>query len=633
MCGIAGIIALDSFDPKMLLAMTNLVSYRGPSGFGFAFSRGGLDEPLEVIHDQDHLPATRQPQIGLGNRRLAILDLSPRGNQPMTIEDGKYCITFNGEIYNYLEIREELKTCGHKFETRTDTEVILRAYQQWGEDCLKRFNGMWSFALWDQPQQRLFCARDRFGVKPFYYCRSDLRFYCGSELKQLTRALGARPAANPRAVYRFLEFGELDSSAETLFQGISQLPGGHCLRLKVRQGLPCEIRRYWDLSLAPESDLNKNEATEKFHSLFTEAVRIRLRSDVPIGSCLSGGLDSSSIVCKVSRLSPQTVVHTFSACFEESPLDERKFISAITSSVLGAEHWTYPKADEFWKDVSAVLWHQDEPVASSNVFAQWCVMREAKRHDVPVLLDGQGADEILCGYQKYRYFYLWHLFRRGDPKFLREAMLSLPHGTRSFFSLDEASRYFPKIARRPFSVVQRIGTPELRRVTGESDSPFGPGESVSARQKTDLNRTSLPALLHYLDRNSMAHAVEVRNPFLDYRLVEFAINSRPEIKLGDGWNKWVLRSAMKGTLPEVVRRRRTKLGFDTPQEDWMRHGLTNGHRETFTGARLRMERFLSAPSLAREIHAFLSQQPAGLPSGGLFRALSLEMWAQTFGVS
>lgn len=633
MCGIAGIVATGGFDPQTLVAMTNLVSYRGPDGFGFAFTRPGKDELVEIIYDQTRSPRQPRPVIGLGNRRLAILDTSALGNQPMQTGDGEYCITFNGEIYNYQEIRQELEEKGYRFGTGTDTEVILRAYQEWGEDCLQRFNGMWSFALWDRPRQRLFCARDRFGVKPFYYALASGSFYFGSEIKQVLHASGIARVANPPVVYNFLEWGLVDNSAETFFQGVHQLPGGNWLMLYLTDPLVPVIRRYWELRIKQEKKVDERETIEEFHSLFKNAVRLRLRSDVPIGFSLSGGLDSSAIVCEAKKIAPHVKYQTFSACFEEKTCDEREYISEILSATGDTGHWTFPDENSFWKTIQRIIYHQDEPLGSGGVFAQWCVMAEANKFRTPVILGGQGGDETLCGYQKYFYFYLWHLLLHGDPRFLRESVLWARNHTRSSWRLADANRYSPTLIRRSFSPTERLCTPEFRRQSSRLRSELGVSASIAERQRTDIMRVSLPCMLHSEDRNSMAHAVESRLPFLDYKLVEFIVNCPPSVKMRDGWSKWILRHSLKGTLPEKIRLRKTKLGFNTPEGKWVREGLRNGHRGIWETPRLRMGRFLDAANLTCESRKFLSNALGAVAANWLLRSMELELWAHVHSVS
>lgn len=551
----------------------------------------------------------------------------------MQSPDGACVITYNGEIYNYKEIRRELEGKQRKFRTQTDTEVILHAYQEWGEDCLLRFNGMWSFALWDRNRQMLFCARDRFGVKPFYYALANNKFYFGSEIKQILQASGMERRANGRTVFNFLERGLSDYSEDTFYEGTQQLCGGQCLRLELTDPLRILVRRYWDLQLNPEPELGDQEAIREFRDRFENAVKLRLRSDVPVGACLSGGLDSSSIVCQARQLAPGTQFHSFSACFEQEALDEREFISAIVNATNGAGHSVFPRADSFWQTFRRVLYHQDEPVGSTNIYAQWCVMKSARQHGVPVVLGGQGGDETLCGYQKYRYFYFWHLLRKPDRRILRESLLWARNGTRSYWDLSDASRYFPSALRRSFSLVERVSPEEFRKDAPPAEPNIGSAESIAERQKMDVVYASLPALLHYEDRNSMAHSVESRLPFLDYKLVEFAVNCAPSLKLRDGWSKWILREALVGTLPEKVRQRKTKLGYDTPQAEWMRQGMTNGYRDVWEAPTLRMSRFLSAQKLAQEGRRFLRGDSGCLRPTPMFRALCLELWARVHDVN
>jgi asparagine synthase (glutamine-hydrolysing) len=633
MCGIAGIVAMDGFDPQVLVEMTHLVSYRGPNGFGFAFAEPGPDARVELIHNENRAPQLQLPAIGLGNRRLAILDVSPSGSMPMEIENGAFSVTFNGEIYNYKEIRHELEGSGHRFQTGTDTEVILHAYREWGEECLQRFNGMWSFALWDRPRQRLFCARDRFGVKPFYYTVLGRRFFFGSEIKQIQLASSMPRRANAQTVFAFLEWGLMDHSSETFFEGVYQLPGGHSLTLNLADSLSPVIRRYWELPLEPQIKLSPEEATEEFHHRFKDAVRIRLRSDVPVGVCLSGGLDSSAILCQAKEIAPETQFQTFSACFEDRAIDEREYMLAAASAAGSVNHPTFPGGHEFWESVQSLIFHHDEPLGSASTFSQWSVMRSARQQGIPVILGGQGSDEALCGYQKYRYFYFWHLLRGRDPKLFREIVMWLRNGTTTHGGFSAATRYLPAVLRRPFSPAERLGNAEFRRNINFTGTKLGAAGSIAERQKIDLMYSSIPPFLRHEDRNSMAHSVESRHPFLDYRLVEFAVSCPPEFKLRDGWSKWLLRSAMQGILPEKVRLRKTKLGFDAPDAAWMRLGLQNGQRELWDCPKLRMERFLDGPNVARECQKFLRGDASALPSGPLFMAISLELWARLQNVS
>ena len=613
--------------------MTHLVRHRGPNGFGFAFIKAAGCPAIEVIHNQDRFPSNQRPVVGLGSRRLSILDLSAAGNMPMLSGDGSCCITFNGEIYNYKEIREELRQLGYKFRTETDTEVILQAYREWGENCLERFNGMWSFALWDQIRQRLFCARDRFGVKPFYYTLNNGAFYFASEIKQILLASSMARKANPRTVYSFLEWGLLDHAEETFFEGIFQLPAGHCLCLDFSDPLKPMMRRYWELRIKPAPEVSEQNAADEFKSLFESSVKLRLRSDVPVGISLSGGLDSSSLLWQAKSLSPDSEFQAFSSCFEARDLDEREYISAALLAVQGIGHAVYPQGGPFWEDIRSIIYHQDEPLMSVGCFPHWCVMRRAQQGGVPVLLSGQGGDETLCGYQKYRYFYLWHLLNAADPRLFRELALWFCNGTSFYWNLGSGSRYLPPILQRPFSLTKRLCLPDFRKTCKGMTSGIGASKSIAERQKTDLTYSSLPCLLHHEDRISMAHSIESRLPFLDYRLVEFLVNCAPSLKLRDGWSKWLMREAMKGSLPEKIRLRKTKLGFNAPDNDWVRLGLQNGHRIHWEKPALRLGRFFDERNFVQECQQFLKRSTTALSADLIFRALSLELWAEVYDVS
>ncbi|MGH9404456.1 MAG: asparagine synthase (glutamine-hydrolyzing) [Terriglobia bacterium] len=633
MCGIAGIIAIDGFDPVNLLEMTHKVKHRGPDGYGFAYFDPSSENHSEVILNEDRLPRGRAV-VGLGHRRLSILDLSARGRQPMQSDDGSLSIVFNGEIYNYLELRQELTQLGHRFKTRTDTEVLLRSYQQWGTDCLRRFNGMWSFAIWDNRRRQLFAARDRFGEKPFYYLLRDRLFLFGSEIKQLISYPGIPRKARQAAVLNYLEYGVLNHTEETFFQTVKELPGGHFLTLEINSAkLNLRVSRYWDLEVEEQRDRPEESLREEFTETFRDAVRIRMRSDVPVGSCLSGGLDSSSIVCVATRLAASDNFHTFSACFANPRLDERQYVQEVVAATRVKPHLVFPDSSEFTQSLRELLWHQDEPIAGTSAFAQRSVMQAARRENVPVLLDGQGGDEALCGYRKFYYFYLWHLLRGRKPGFLPEAVRYFSKGDSVPLHWSDAARYLPASLQRRSSVLARTSDNGFAAWSDGVRAGLGPGKSLAERQKADLLRFSLPVLLRYEDRNSMAHAIETRLPFLDHRLVQFLISCPDSLKLRDGWTKWILRDAMQGVVPERVRLRRRKLGFDTPESQWLRAYLLGGAQDTFTDSSGKMEPYLNAGKVRAECNKFSQGARDALPASSIVRPLILQVWAQVHDVS
>ncbi len=387
MCAIAGLydVAGRAVDPSVLERMVRLQAHRGPDGEGYVLlDARGREQPVALKGRlTDALGASpHRYTIALGHRRLAIVDLSPLGHQPMATEDGRCWVTYNGEIYNYVELREELRGKGHRFRSASDTEVLLAAYREWGEACVTRFNGMFAFAIWDGDRRRLFCARDRLGVKPFYYAWDGVRFAFASEIKGLLPVI-ERPSPNQRAVFDYLEGACLDHSEDTFFEGIRQLPPAHTLTVETQ----VTVRRYWDFPAPGSSGLSMQDAAERFRHLFRDAVRLRLRSDVPIGTCLSGGLDSSSIVCVANDLMfvehtvPRELIgerqKTFSSCFEDPAYDERQFIRSVVEQTGAEAHYTFPDPKELAESVSQLVWRQDEPFGSTSIFAQWNVMRLA----------------------------------------------------------------------------------------------------------------------------------------------------------------------------------------------------------------------------------------------------------------
>jgi len=635
MCGIAGIFSPSGFDPQVLISMTEMAKHRGPDGSGLVYFDLRADGRGECFHDSNAAPVFENPGLGFGARRLAILDLSDLGNQPMQIEQGDLWITYNGEIYNYIEVRKELESLGHRFRTGTDTEVILRAYREWGSSCVHRFSGMWGLAIYDRRKRTLFCSRDRFGIKPFYYFASPSLLLFASEIKQILEHPGVHRTINEVIAFQYLEQGVQDHSEETFFAGIRQLPGGHSLHLDLSQPVvSMRVEKYWELPLSAESGATEKDCVERFADLFRKAVHQHLRSDVPVGSCLSGGLDSSSIVAAASSANPGSQLHSFSSCFEQPSLDERPFIRDVVRSAGLASHLIFPQAKGFWNDLNCMIWHQDEPVGGSSVYAQWCVMRAARLARIPVLLDGQGGDEILCGYRKFYVFYLWHLLKRASPRAVPESVSWMFGTGLRNWNWSHARRYISRSPTPKHSIVSRVCSSDFVGLSQRFPSvAIGPGDSLEQRQKDDLMRYSLPALLHYEDRSSMAHSVESRVPMLDHELATFAVNCRPELKLRNGWTKWILREALKGTLPEPVRTRKTKLGFETPQRSWLSQDACGTIRSLFQQNDCRTGHILSVDKVRDEFENFFAGKPGSLTDIALFRVLNLELWSQIFAVS
>jgi asparagine synthase (glutamine-hydrolysing) len=611
MCGISGIVRLGAPpEVETVAAMARSLDHRGPDGDG-AFSDEG---------------------VALGFRRLAIIDLSEAGMQPFASDDRALQLQHNGEVYNYRELRRELEGRGHRFRSATDTEVILRAYEEWGDPCVERFNGMWAIALWDGRQRRLFCSRDRFGVKPFYYRWDRERFEFASELKAFAGPL----APNLSAVRDYLEQGYVDHTDETFFAGIRKLPPAHSLVVDQR-GL--HVERYWKLEPGDEPN---GDAAEEVRELFLDAVRLRLRSDVAVGTCLSGGIDSSAIVCAVDHLLRTEAENarpvgdrqrTFTAYFEGRGFDERPYAGAVVERTRSQPQWVTFGSDELVDALPAIVRAQDEPFGSTSIVAQWFVMRAARDAGLKVMLDGQGADETLAGYHGYFGPFFADLLRGGH---LRELGAEL----RAYRTVHGAGVGATAVAlARPF-LPERVRWAARGRVKGGSalvhpdlppsiaEGANGGGGYLRRQMHLILTRRGLPELLHYEDRNSMAHSLEARVPFLDVRLVELLFSLGASDLIDRGRTKAVLRRALGDLLPPVVRDRVDKLGFVTPETDWLRNGLGTLAADVFASQAFAERGFVNAATARRR----LEQHRAGERTAGneLWRALCVELWAREF---
>ena len=585
MCGIFGVWRhQEAINADALERATTAIRHRGPDDEGYLLvdTRSGR---AELRAGRDTIPELKLPRLSsdanhsfdfaFGFRRLSILDLSPAGHQPMRSPDGSCWIIFNGEIYNYLELRAELSDYGHRFHTQTDTEVVLAAYRQWGMDCLPRLNGMWAFAIWDSVARELFLARDRFGEKPLHYINLPGKVFAfASEIKALHASGLVAPRVHEETLLRYKLYDQTDIGEQTFYENVWRLPQGHSLL--VRSDGTISKRRYWDLDpRSRQQDKPEQWYTEKFCELFFDSVRLRLRADVPVGSSLSGGLDSSTVVSVMDKLLPEgSVQKTFSARFDDSAKDEGKWIDQITRVTRVEPHFVWPNGDQMFEEMNRLFYHQEEPFGSASIYAQWCVMRLAKEHGVTVLLDGQGADEMLAGYHPYLNIVANDLFKAMKlPSFvaLRSNYKTL-HG-RPLGSLTSTLRQ--SVPNGPKKLVKKL----LRR-NGQKVEPVFPEypkefANVSALRKIlwwNTTRQGLAELLRYADRNSMAHSREVRLPFLDHNLVEFVFGLPDHLILRSGWTKWILRQAFKGIVPDAILTRVDKLGYEPPQQRWLGTG-------------------------------------------------------------
>lgn len=608
MCGISGLLSFErsAFAGSDLHAMTNLIRHRGPDDEGFMFVDGndvqiaaGRDTPPEVLTSSLHYAPhytnieLQRFDLGLGHRRLSIVDVSAAGHQPMCTKDRRYWIVYNGEVYNFIELRSELKELGHVFGSHSDTEVILAAYQAWGNDCLSRFNGMFAFLLYDFEKRVMFVARDRFGVKPLYYWVSENGIAFASEIKQFTVLPGWQAWVNGQRAYDFLNWAITDHTDETLFDGVFQFRGGQALELNLTNmaiyakqiGARLPVYDWYSLRPQPfEGDFF--QAAAGLSDRLRDAVSLRLRADVPIGSCLSGGLDSSSIVGLMSQLLREQKADaqqkTFSACSDVSRFDEREFIDEVVRKTGVEAHYVYPKSEELFATHEQITWYQDEPYGSTSIYAQWHVFKLAAEQGVKVMLDGQGADEQLAGYHSFFAPHYAGLLKRGRWIKLWSEISAAKrlHGYSEWTAVKGMSNMLlpewlrQRLRARAGKATDRPNWLAMSRLGAVPVDPFISlgSKSTSIRKFSygQLTASNLQMLLHWEDRDSMAHSIESRVPFLDYHLVEYVLGLPDEFKLKDGITKRVLREGMRGILPERISQRMDKLGFVTPEEVWLR---------------------------------------------------------------
>jgi asparagine synthase (glutamine-hydrolysing) len=549
MCGICGIIKFDG-SPVLhppLQSMMQAMKHRGPNDEGTFIDKN----------------------TGLGFVRLSILDLTSAGHQPMQSKDDRYTMVFNGEIFNYVELREELRQLGHHFETQTDTEVLLAAYQEWGENCLHQLNGMWAFAIYDHRENSLFASRDRYGIKPFYYHANDEEFIFASEIPALLNALPEKAKADQQSIFDFLVFNRTDQTEHTFFHNIKKLQHGQSISIKDNKW---EIKSWYNLKSRVEQS-SSFSSPEEFTELFSSSVGLRLRSDVPVGVCLSGGLDSSSIVSTLLKDYNKKDLNTFSAVYQKGQYgDETDFINLYKPS-LENMFYIHPTAETLSADLEQFVRAHGEPIPSTSPYAQYKVMELAKDH-VVVTLDGQGADEELGGYHYFFGFFFKDLLLKGRLGKLGYEMLQYGLKHKSLFGY-KTFAYF--LLAKEWRTKLRVGEkgylhPDFVNQYQHTDNIAGNLYASNSLNEALLDHFEykLEHLLKWEDRNSMWFSLEARVPFLDYRLVEKVLATSGDLIIKNGMTKHLLREGMKGILPEKIRMRRDKMGFGTPQDEWFR---------------------------------------------------------------
>ena len=551
MCGISGIINKDMSPVKeeSIRKINDLIAHRGPDGDGF-FS---------------------DSHFAFGHRRLAIIDKSDLGSQPMCYKE-RYWLTYNGEIYNYIELKEELKQYGYIFNSGTDTEVILAGYDKWGLNCLERFNGMWSFALYDIVKKNIFMSRDRFGVKPLYYLDTADNFIFGSEIKQLLACIEGPVYANTKILIESMLTHVDNHTRETYFENVFSLDPGHYILYDLRTN-NYTIDKYYTLN-QDKSILSRSllENTNIFRELFKSAVSLRLRSDVTVGTCLSGGVDSSCIsilgALENSKKTGKKFIGIHAESSEENT-NESKFAQIVSEIGNIDLHRITPTIEDFIQNVDELVYTQEEPFGGPSLFMSYNVFLKAKQLGSTVMLNGQGADEVLLGYERYYASYMYSLKFRA---FCVEIYREFKNSRLRFFDPILYFIYFTNFRVRKALLISRSF---IKSGLKKKFDFFYLSKSVTAfknvleLQQFEITSFQLPHLLRYEDRNSMRHSIETRLPFLDFRVVEFGISIKSQQKIFQGWTKYILRKSFEDLLPSAIVWRKNKLGFNAPEKTWL----------------------------------------------------------------
>ncbi len=620
MCGIAGIIKKNDtkIDKEEIQIMNNVMAYRGPDADG-------------VYIDN---------KIGLGHRRLSIVDLSASGNQPMFSHDKMFVLVFNGEIYNYIELKEQLIQKGATFITETDTEVILEAYRFWGIDCTKHFNGMWSFALYDWEKKQVFLSRDRFGVKPLYIYESEDEFIFASEIKCITAIKPEEKKVDVIQVARYLAGYQEDMDEHTFYENIHNFPRS-CNVLYHLATNKKDIQKYWDINIADCKQKWKcDNPYQKFLELLEDSIKIRLRADVKVGACLSGGLDSSTIVGIVSKKF-HTRIHTFSSIYKEKKCNEKEFVDCMNRYAGTVPHYIHPdKADNIIQDMKDMIYYHDGPCQSASPYSGYCVYRGVGNH-VKVLLDGQGADELFGGYEFFYNAKIKEVLKQNTWRSRIKAISLI-----IFYQKMWMEQYVPLnnelvmkgLGRIGYKIYKRnIGTVWNKRIKyrkefSKIDLKIRPWKNCSITNELDkelnlhLQYMTLPRILHDVDRNSMARSLEVRLPFLDYRLVEFSYTLSDEDKIHGSWTKYIIRKTCRRYLPEKIYNRKNKMGFPAPFDKWLRDERFKDEIKKYLDA-FKERNIVDARSLDRCYEEHISGEENW--EDQLFRFMMLEMWLQS----
>lgn len=627
MCGIFGIVSASGVDPDALWFGTHRARHRGPDDWGFAALA-----PVNATQPSYQLWRTpaqhwvaRNFRVGLGSRRLSVLDLSEAGRQPMNLGGSDLWIVFNGEIYNYLELRAQL-SADHCFSTQTDTEVLLAAYQKWGAECLRRLNGMFAFAIFDATRMRLFMARDRFGERPFYYLWNNRQFAFASEIKQFFEYPYWSKEVDRSALADFLLLSVQDHDERTFLKDIKQLRPACWMELDLSTQQLGDPVRYWMPDVADDLDQSHDrEFKQSFGATLEDSVRLRLRSDVPVGICLSGGIDSSTIASIVVSQRSSTALTAYTMGFPGYSEDESNLARRMAKHADIRLMESSLDAAELWEGLKEFVYLQDGPVGGASLFASAKIFREARNDGTTVLLNGQGCDEYFAGYSKFFFFWWGVLFARC--RWLQLTGSLAHYAARNGFihwNLANARRYFPRSLQRKVRGIHQFAVSDFQRDATELD--VGHGGSLNRRLWKDLSEFSLPCLLHWEDRNSMAAGTEARLPFLDHRLVEAVLKTSAQTKLRAGFTKYSLRQAMNTQLPAEICWQKLKRGFETPARHWFRNELASPFKHLLLKKDCPLAEFFDLKAIVGAFRGASNSARACLTEFDCFKLATTELW-------
>ncbi|MDY7010243.1 MAG: asparagine synthase (glutamine-hydrolyzing) [Planctomycetota bacterium] len=656
MCGFLGIRHSDNkpIDLRVLVRSLNRIRYRGPDDEGYLLADISAATAVSLAGD-DTEPSLKLPSIdsfsgkqfdmAWGFRRLSILDPSPAGHQPMSTPDGRYHIVFNGEIYNYLELRAEMEDMGYRFRSRSDTEVLLAACACWGKAALNRLVGMFAFCLLDMKKRSLLLARDFFGIKPLYYTFWEGGFAFASEIKALVELPHVRRAINPGPLYDYIRFGITDYGGETMLEGIRQVPAAHYIEISPDRPDNIKPVRYWRVNTDQTAEISFETAAGRMRELFMENVGLHLRSDVSVGAAMSGGIDSSAIVMAMRRLQGNSLdLHTFSYIAEDSAVSEEKWVDLVAGASGATVHKVRPAPAELVDDLDCLISMQDQPFSSTSMYAQYRVFRLAHEAGIKVMLDGQGADELLSGYIYFAGARITSLVRQGRwfqaARLLRQSMrmpgpeggmrvlwytgaFLLPHSLQG-----PARRIIREDAIPPWLNGQWFAR---RGVAPRSPFESRSREALRERLRFAIEENNLPKLLRFEDRNSMAFSIESRVPFLTPAFADFAMSLPEEYHIApDGTRKSVFREAMRGIVPEAVLERKDKIGFNTPERSWM-SALQRWLESVFNNETAARISAFNLPALKKEYESVLAGRRRF--DRRVWRWVNLIRWVENFDVT